>query len=1133
MNNIIELKFKSIADDLYDVEFSAGIEGKSTEVTLCAKVPVFDPSPYRRYQGACQRFYHYGNTRIVLEYLGTFSKEDLDESAADLLHKFNSWAASPQFTEIAQAIAARSENLQVTISTECADLRRLPFHRLNLFPANTEAIFSGIEAKRLERTRHPDKIRILVILGDKTGIDIDADRRAIEDYCKKDAEVVFLAQPERNKLTAALADPKGWDIIFFSGHSCTEGDRTGRIFINATDSLTMDELKDVLQPAIEHRVQIAIFNSCDGLGITPVLEKLNIDRLIVMREPIPDLIAQEFLKSFLKAFTGGARFDDAVKAARQQLITFEDRYPYVSWLPVVIQNRLVSSPTWQSLGKIRSPYKGLEAFTQADAGNFYGREEMIERYAKLVAAAPLVPIIGASGSGKSSLVQAGLIPFLKQDSASDWQILTMRPGRNPFDALAKAIFNAERADLQTIELDVDLASDCHLLTQKLAQIRIPQHRILLFIDQFEELFTQSDDEAARQVFLQSLADAVSNAPNFVLVFTLRNDFLPTLQSDLQDHDFRQVLERYGLQSIGSMSRDRLEAAITKPVEKLGVEFESGLVDRLMKDVGTVDGSLPLLQLVLDLLWKNVQKRQLTHDCYDTIGGKDGMKTVLIKLADDVYDGFVKQGKVKEFKQVFLRLVTRGDTNTLNNRRIATRAEIETSGDNWREIVLPLSKERLLKTDLNEQGEEIVEVIHETLIQSWQRLAGWIDKHRHDLERIGEIEAAAIKWNRRNRSKQDLWGGKKLKDAFKFSKDRDLVIPFPQIANDFLVAGSRQQRWNRGGFVLLGMIVPGLALWAGSIQWNVAMFNNVPKEKCDRDLLTTATQSLNLLKYPLSRLDFKGRDLSCLNLSGFDLSSVDLTGSKLSGVDLRDVNLRGAKLSSVNLRGTNLRGAKLNRADLRGTNLNRADLRGTNLSGVDLRGVDLRGVNLRGVDLSGVDLRGTNLRGVDLRDVNLRDVNLTGANLIDANLRGVDLRGVDLKGVDLRVVDLTGVDLRVVDLTGANLSDANLSGANLSGANLIGANLSDANLSNANLTGANLRGADLSNANLTGANLRGADLTGVNLSGADLHRSDLMGVYLSDANLIGAYGINSEQVKLASNWQKAKYSLEFRKKLGLP
>jgi hypothetical protein len=638
-------------------------------------------------------------------------RQEVKASAEDLLCSFNQWGNSPELAAIAQEIDKRSENMRVKILTECGELRKLPLHKWSLFPENTEVIFSGIEAKVLERTRHPDKIRILVILGDDKNIDLKKDKEAIEQYCKTDAKIEFLPQPDRATLTATLADSQGWDIIFFSGHS-----KAGQISINEKDRLTMADLKDALKPAIAKRVQIFIFNSCDGLELAPDLEKLNIDRLIVMREPIPDKVAQEFLKSFLKAFTGGEQFDDAVKSARKHLVDFEATYPYVSWLPIVIQNRLVASLTWQGLGKIRSPYKGLAAFTEADAGKFYGREETIEQYAKLVATAPLVPIIGASGSGKSSLVQAGLIPYLKQDAASDWQILTMRPGRNPFDALAKAIFNAEQADLQTIQLDVDLASDRQLLTQKLAQIRIPQRRILLFIDQFEELFTQSDDEAARQVFLQSLADAVSNAPNFVLVFTLRNDFLPALQSDRQDNDFRQVLERYAPQLVGSMSRDRLEAAITKPVEKLGVEFEGGLVDRLMNDVGTADGSLPLLQSVLDLLWKNVQKRQLTHECYNTIGGKEGLKTVLVKLADDVYDGFVKQGKVKEFKQVFLRLVTLGDTNTPNTRRIATRAEIETSEDNWQEIVLPLSKERLLKTDLNEKGEEIVEVIHETSLQ---------------------------------------------------------------------------------------------------------------------------------------------------------------------------------------------------------------------------------------------------------------------------------------------------------------------------------------------------------------------------------------------------------------------------------
>ncbi len=1082
MNNIVELKFEPIAGDAYNVELRGGIEGKSPEVILTTQIPAFDPNRYRLYQQACRKLYD-RHARIGLKSKSVITAEDLaqvrqnlDTSAANLLDTFNHWGASPQFAEISQAIADRSENLRVTISTECTDLRRLPFHQWQLFPQQTEAIFSGIAAKVLERTRHPDKIRILAILGDKTGIDIEADKRAIEDYCQGDAELVFLTQPTRDDLTATLADAKGWDIIFFSGHSDTEGDM-GRIYINATDSLTMAQLKDVLKPAIEHRVQIAIFNSCDGLGITPVLEKLNIDRLIVMREPIPDLIAQEFLKSFLKAFTGGARFDDAVKSARQHLVSFEDKYPYVSWLPIVIQNRLVTSPTWQSLGKIRSPYKGLAAFTEADAANFYGREETIERYVQLVAEAPLVPIIGASGSGKSSLVQAGLIPYLKRDTTSDWHILTMRPGRNPFNALAQAISN-NRSDLQTIELDIELASDRQLLTQKLAQMRMPHYRILLFIDQFEELFTQSDDEAARQVFLQSLADAVSNTPNFALVFTLRNDFLPTLQSGRQDNDFRQLLDRYSPQLVGSMSRDRLRATITKPVEKLGVEFEGGLVDRLLQDVGTADGSLPLLQLVLDLLWKNAQKRQLTHDCYDALGGENGMKTVLIKLAENVYDGFVKQGKVKEFKQVFLRLVTIGDSSRPDTRRIATRADIGEA--NWREIVVPLAQQRLLKTDLDERQQETVEVIHEILIQFWQLLKGWIADYRQELERIAEIEIAALKWHNRDRAKQELWGGKKLKEAKKFSTDRNRLLTLQPIANDFLGASAKQQRWNRGGLISLGLIVPGIlvgvAVRTSIISSSIATIDRVPKQQCDPNRLAVAVRSLKQMGSGLKNLDLKGRDLHCLDLSGTDLTGADLDGANLSGTDLRNAALSGVYLA----------GAKLKDADLSGANLAGANLNGANLSSANLAGAKLNGANLTGAKLNGA--------------------NLTNANLTDAKLKGANLTGANLNGADLNGAYLVSANLNGADLIFANLTKAVLSFANLTGANLNGADLNGAYLVGANLTGANLTKAALSFTDFTNANLRFADLTGAK--------------YIS------------KQVKLAKNWQKAKYEPEMQKKLGL-
>jgi uncharacterized protein YjbI with pentapeptide repeats/energy-coupling factor transporter ATP-binding protein EcfA2 len=813
-----------------------------------------------------------------------------------------------------------------------------------------------------------------------------------------------------------------------------------------------------------------------------------------MREPIPDLIAQEFLKNFLQAFTRGSRFDDAVKFSRQQLVDLETKYPYVSWLPVVIQNRLIKSPTWQSLGKIRSPYKGLAAFTEADVENFYGREDTIEVLADRVAKERFVPIIGASGSGKSSLIQAGSIPYLKQDPERDWQILTMRPGRNPFNALAKAI-SSDRSDLETIALDIDLASDPHLLAQKLSQIHIPQHRILLFIDQFEELFTQTTDESVHQIFLQSLANAVNNAPNFTLVFTLRNDFLHTLQSDWQNNDFRQLLEQSVPLLLGSMTRDRLQSAITKPVEKLGVEFEGGLVDRILQDIGINNASLPLLQLVLDRLWEQQQPRLITHQGYDAICGEKGIKLVLANRAEEIYGRFVTENKVKEFKQVFFRLVSIGDT-TVTTRRIATRAEI--SEANWREIVLPLSTERLLINDLDEKtGVETVEIVHETLIKYWQRLQNWVAEYRDELEKIAEIETAARRWDKNNRFKQDLWQGKKLKAARQFAQNPERIVPLLSIVNIFLISSSKQQRSNKVIFVMLGLIVPGVAAWAYSIESNVAMFNNVPKKQCDRGRLLTSIQFLNWAKYPLIRLDFKERDLHCLNLSGLNLSNTNLSYANLSGVFLSDTNLSG-----INLSGANLSYANLLNVNLTNTNLSYANFRNAHL------------------------LNNVNLTNANLSDANLSDADLTGADLTNANLTNADLTGADLTGADLTNANLTNANLTNAQLMVADLTGADLTGADLTGANLTGANLSHANLSHANLTGARLSDTDLTNADLRGANLSHTYLDDADLTGANFIN------YENNGFVIFTTTITHEQLKLAKNWEKAKYSPEFRKKVGL-
>jgi uncharacterized protein YjbI with pentapeptide repeats len=640
---------------------------------------------------------------------------------------------------------------------------------------------------------------------------------------------------------------------------------------------------------------------------------------------------------------------------------------------------------------------------------------------------------------------------------------------------------------------------------------LPDLRILLFIDQFEEIFTQSSDlsdetgqqqakqqqaEATRQIFLQSLADAVHNALNFVLVFTIRNDFISTLQGDRSNSDFNELLTKYGLQSLGKITGDRRRSIVTKPVKQLNVKFEDGLVDRLLQDVGDGAGTLPLLQLVLNKLWDNQEPRLLTNAGYKKICGNKGVKAILAERAEEIYGEFVEPNKAKQFREVFFNLVSLGDGLTGTTRRIATLTEI--GEKNWREIVVPLSKSetRLLKTDADEKTKEAtVEILHESLIEHWRRLKNWIDEYSDELERIAEIKAAAMKWDKNNRSKQDLWQGKKLNEAKKFSKAPGRVIDVGSIVNEFLVAGLRQQRWNRGSFVALGLIVPGIVIGVVArnyiIESSIARINSVPKNKCDNNRLSTAFQSLKMVRYELKSLDLQQRDLHCVNLMDIDFN----------GANLSRANLSGANLSRANLNNTSLNNTNLSRANLSGANLNNASLSGAHHSEVNLNGLlsefyegftDLRGANLSRANLSGANLYGANLSGADLSRANLSDVNLSGADLSRANLSDVNLSGADLFATNLSSVFLRN----------ANLRNANLSGANLSRTDLVS--------------------ADLSGAYLWGTNLRGANLVVTNLTNADLLSTDLL----------GAIGLDLKQVKLAKNWEKAKYDSKFRKKLGL-
>ena len=244
----------------------------------------------------------------------------------------------------------RDDAIRFLIHTEDKQLQKLPWQEWDFFERypKAEIALSATafeQPKKLPTTLGKEKVKILAILGNSKGIDIEVDRKKLEAL--PDADVEFLVEPDRQQLNDRLWE-QSWDILFFAGHSQTEDER-GRIYLNRTDSFTLDELRYALKKAVEGGLQLAIFNSCDGLGLAQDLAKLKIPQIVVMREPVPNHISQEFLKYFLDAFSRGESFYLAVREARERLQGLEDAFPCASWLPIIFQNPAVVPPRWNEL----------------------------------------------------------------------------------------------------------------------------------------------------------------------------------------------------------------------------------------------------------------------------------------------------------------------------------------------------------------------------------------------------------------------------------------------------------------------------------------------------------------------------------------------------------------------------------------------------------------------------------------------------------------------------------------------------------------------------------------------------------------------------------------------------------------
>jgi WD40 repeat protein len=436
------------------------------------------------------------------------------------------------------------------------------------------------------------------------------------------------------------------------------------------------------------------------------------------------------------------------------------------------------------------PYQGLQPFEKEQEIFFFGRNKQVQEIFRKLNEKPFVAVIGASGSGKSSVVRAGLIPRLHKDSDlisrlkedSEWQsVEPIKPGSNPLANLLNnfnKVFNYPK-ELQELKASTENFSDSFISIIKSLRGSV---NYLLLIDQFEELFTVCTDESERSQFIE-LITKLANIPDsrLAIVITMRADFL---ESCLRYSSLTQLIQAQAIYMAPLVGKD-LSDAIEKPASIQGYSFEEGLLEEILQDVGNEKGILPLLEFALTQLWekRNSQNHQLTLAQYKALGGVTG---ALNLHADKIYSykDFEKESpqqqrldrEKKWIEQIFLRLVQIDERGKDTRQRQLKDDLLKMAGNNpedreaLNQVLEDLVRGRLLvtgeggqKTDeqndnpLTNSAEEtpVIDLAHEALIRDWRRLKEWVEDNRIDLKFRQTITQAANDWENNSKNEEYL------------------------------------------------------------------------------------------------------------------------------------------------------------------------------------------------------------------------------------------------------------------------------------------------------------------------------------------------------------------------------------------
>jgi WD40 repeat protein len=459
-----------------------------------------------------------------------------------------------------------------------------------------------------------------------------------------------------------------------------------------------------------------------------------------------------------------------------------------------------------------APYRGLEPFREQDAQFFFGRQQVVqEMIDKLREGARLVGLAGASGSGKTSLVQAGLFPILRSGAVpgSDfWPLATLSLGTDPLMELAAT----------------------------LGPLLAAGSPFLLFIDQFEVLFSVCSPEERRAFLARLLPGLEKKDSPLRAVIAIREDFLGAC---LEEPRLARFLESH-LITVRPLPREELRKAIEEPAQRAGIAFEAGLVERILDDVGDVPGALPLLQALLDRLWRRQQRGFLTASAYDQMGGVRG---VIAYQAEEVY-ARLTSAEQRIARRLLLRLVHTGEGVGDTGRRAAL-SELHTlhkDPSNVEKVLGVLVDAGLVVVSATED-QASAELAHEILLRSWPRLQKWIKDNRQFLLWRGRLRVDVLNWQE---GRSGLLWGAALTTAVDWLRDRENDLTLNE--RKFIEASLEKERLRRRRLWLQRAALAAGVLGVSFLVWMYLLATQTSKAALSRQL---AAQSTNALESNLS------------------------------------------------------------------------------------------------------------------------------------------------------------------------------------------------------------------------------------------------------------------------------------------